>query len=93
MSTIGDVRSLKQICKVGCKTINEILKEVLPTSSSLPCQFVGIDPSSSFFGVNHILWFVESLKNLYFVLVLMDLLLILMLIILFLIFQSSILLK
>jgi hypothetical protein len=89
MSTIRDIGSLKQICKLGCKNIDKILKEILPTSSSLPCQFVGIDPPSSSFGVNDLLWFVEGLKKLYFVLVLMNLLLILMLIIVFFIFQIS----
>jgi hypothetical protein len=93
MSTIGDVRFLKQICKLGCKTIDKVLKEVILTLSNLPCQFVGIDLSSSSFSVNDLLWFVEGLKNLYFVLVLMNLLLILMLIIVFLIFQNSILLN
>ncbi len=78
MSTIGDVRSLQQICKPSYKIINKILKEVLPASNSLPCQFVGIDPFSSSFGVNDLLWFVKGLKNLHFV---------------FLILQSSILLN
>jgi hypothetical protein len=93
MSTIGDVGYLQQICKPSYKIINKILKEVLHASNSLPCQFVGIDPSFSSFGVNDLLWFVKGLKLLHFVLVLMNLLLILMLIIEFLILQSSILLN
>lgn len=58
MSTTSDVKSMKRIYKHGFPTIVEILKKV--ASSSLPCQFINIPPSSSRFDVNNLLWSIEG---------------------------------
>jgi hypothetical protein len=62
MFTTDDVRSMKRICKHVSSIVVEILKEVLPTSNNIPCQFV--DMNASFFSssVNDLLWFTERFK-------------------------------